>query len=160
MKTKLSTGSLSYLQDHLGSTSQLLDTLNASRKARYDYTSYGKLEGGERNPLAANPFTYTGREDDGTGLMYYRARYYDPQLEVFISQDPLGDAQRYVGGNPLIYTDPLGLKNLLIQVGQLTGDWREETMKTLDSITSKAGNGLGLLTTPTVSVNSAKEFSM
>lgn len=76
----------------------------------YDYTSYGKLEGNGSNLPAANPFTYTGREDDGTGLLYYRARYYDPELEVFISQDPLGDKQRYVGGNPLSFNDPLGLE--------------------------------------------------
>jgi RHS repeat-associated protein len=56
--------------------------------------------------------TYTGREDDQTGLLYYRARYYDPEAEIFISQDPLGDAQRYVGGNPLSFTDPLGLYKL------------------------------------------------
>ena len=100
--------SLTYVQDHLGSTSQLLDGLGNSRN-RYDYNSYGKLEGNASNPQPANPYTYTGREDDGTGLIYYRARYYDPELEVFLSEDPLGDAQRYVGGNPLGYNDPLGL---------------------------------------------------
>jgi uncharacterized protein RhaS with RHS repeats len=45
-------------------------------------------------------------------MYYYRARYYDPEAEIFISQDPLGDAQRYVGGNPLSFTDPLGLYKL------------------------------------------------
>ncbi len=78
-----SLGTQSYLQDHLGSTSQLVDSLNGNSKARYDYKSYGKLEGEGNNPQASNPFTYTGREDDGTGLLYYRARYYDPELEVF-----------------------------------------------------------------------------
>jgi RHS repeat-associated protein len=61
--------------------------------------------------------TYTGREDDQTGLLYYRTRYYDPEAEIFISQDPLGDAQRYVGGNPLSFTDPLGLWALGVQAG-------------------------------------------
>ena len=104
-----SLGSQSYLQDHLGSTSQLVDSLNGNSKARYDYKSYGKLEGDGNNFQPSNPFTYTGREDDGTGLLYYRARYYDPELEVFISQDPLGDAQRYVKGNPISLLDPQGL---------------------------------------------------
>jgi RHS repeat-associated protein len=63
---------------------------------------------GSSNPFPANPFTYTGREDDGTGLYYYRGRYYDPELEVFISQDPKGNAQRYVQGNSIRYRDPLG----------------------------------------------------
>ncbi len=31
-----------------------------------------------------------GREDDGTGLYYYRARYYVPVPGWFISEDPLG----------------------------------------------------------------------
>jgi RHS repeat-associated protein len=115
LQADLSTGSVSYLGDHLGSTSQLLDSTNALAKARLDYKSYGKLEGDIANPAPANPFTYTGREDDGTGLMYYRARYYDPELEVFISQDPLGDAQRYVGGNPLSFVDPLGLDGVYVE---------------------------------------------
>ncbi len=28
---------------------------------------------------------------------------------MFLSQDPLGDDQRYVGGNPTLYSDPFGL---------------------------------------------------
>jgi RHS repeat-associated protein len=96
-----------YLTDSLGSVTQLTNATGAPI-ARYDYQTYGKQEAGV-TPLAANPFTYTAREDDGTGLLYYRNRYYDPTLQAFISQDPLGDAQRYVGGNPLSFTDPLGL---------------------------------------------------
>jgi hypothetical protein len=46
-------GSLSYLSDHLGSTSQLLDG-NGTRKARYDYQSYGKLEGNSSNLIEAH----------------------------------------------------------------------------------------------------------
>jgi RHS repeat-associated protein len=64
-------------------------------------------------PTIQQPFTYTGREDDFTGLYYYRNRYYYPDLEVFTSQDPLGDAQRYVGGNPISFIDPLGLLKTL-----------------------------------------------
>ena len=48
--------------------------------------------------------------------MYYRARYYDPTIGTFISQDPIsfsaGDPNlyRYVGNNPLNQVDPSGLK--------------------------------------------------
>ena len=60
-----------------------------------------------------NPNQYTSRENDGTGLYYYRARYYDPVLKVFLSEDPLGleagpNVRGYVGGNPLTYIDPTG----------------------------------------------------
>ena len=45
--------------------------------------------------------------------MYLRARYYDPATGQFISRDPLtamtGAPYSYVDGNPLNYTDPLGL---------------------------------------------------
>jgi RHS repeat-associated protein len=102
---------LAYLHDQLQSTTGLVDATTGKGVARYDYTSYGDLEGEATNPIPENPFTYTGREDDGSGLYYYRARYYDPALEVFISQDPLGDNQRYVAGNPIVYVDPLGLKD-------------------------------------------------
>ncbi|NEZ56463.1 RHS repeat-associated core domain-containing protein [Adonisia turfae] len=58
---------------------------------------------------------YTGRErDDATGLIYYRARYYDPTVGRFLSEDPLGfdagDANlyRYVFHSPTNYTDPSG----------------------------------------------------
>jgi RHS repeat-associated protein len=60
-------------------------------------------------------FGYTGRElDTETGLYYYRARYYEPLLGRFISEDPIGFAAgdtnlyRYVNNNPTNYTDPTG----------------------------------------------------
>lgn len=52
--------------------------------------------------------------DDGTGLYQYRARYYDPTIGRFISEDPKGFAAgqnfyTYVGNNPLNGNDPTGL---------------------------------------------------
>jgi RHS repeat-associated protein len=35
-----------------------------------------------------NPYQFTCRENDGTGLYFYRARYYNPTFGTFISQDP------------------------------------------------------------------------
>jgi len=37
--------------------------------------------------MSSNPFQYTGRENDGTGLYYYRAQYYAPKLHRFLSED-------------------------------------------------------------------------
>lgn len=59
-------------------------------------------------------YGYTGREPDGTGLVYYRARYYQPELGRFISRDPLGLAAginpySYVNNNPANLVDPSGL---------------------------------------------------
>ncbi|HEX2830433.1 MAG TPA: RHS repeat-associated core domain-containing protein, partial [Burkholderiales bacterium] len=57
---------------------------------------------------------YTGRENDGTGLYYYRARYYHPGFGRFISEDPIEfeggpNLYAYVGGNPISWRDPHGL---------------------------------------------------
>jgi RHS repeat-associated protein len=54
---------------------------------------------------------------DPTGpRKYYRARYYDPGLGRFISEDPLGfvagaNFHEYVGSNPVVYGDPFGLQS-------------------------------------------------
>jgi RHS repeat-associated protein len=64
-------------------------------------------------------YGYTGREQDATGLVYYRARYYDAafggiQSGAFVSRDPTGLAggihgYAYVGNNPVNATDPGGM---------------------------------------------------
>ncbi|HWZ43831.1 MAG TPA: RHS repeat-associated core domain-containing protein, partial [Candidatus Saccharimonadales bacterium] len=62
-----------------------------------------------------NPFQYTGRDfDSETGLRYYRARYYDPVVGRFISEDPTGfDAginfYAYVSNRPTGLRDPGGM---------------------------------------------------
>jgi RHS repeat-associated protein len=58
-------------------------------------------------------FGYTGREPDSTGLMYYRARYYDPGIGRFASRDPIGllggvNRYEYVDSSPIDYADPTG----------------------------------------------------
>jgi RHS repeat-associated protein len=82
---------------------------------RYNYSPYGEatiLDAAGTTVLGAstiaNPWTFTGRRLDAeTGLMYYRARYYDVDLGRFIGRDPLG----YVDGLSLYmaYMVPNGL---------------------------------------------------
>jgi RHS repeat-associated protein len=65
-----------------------------------------------------NTIGFTAREIDGTGLYYYRMRYYHPQLARFISEDPLqlfaGDVNfyAYVRNSPIDLVDPFGLRPL------------------------------------------------
>ena len=76
------------------------------------YDAFGNTSTG--GTASSNPLQYAGRENDGTGLYYYRARYYSPKLGRFISQDPIGltgglNMYAYVRGNPVSLVDPLGL---------------------------------------------------
>jgi RHS repeat-associated protein len=80
------------------------------------FDSFGKLTASTGSLV--NPFQYTARESDTeTGLYYYRARYYDPSLGRFISEDPIqfgSDVNffAYIGNSPTNYIDPLGLCKL------------------------------------------------
>lgn len=64
--------------------------------------------------IAPSHYVYAGREADGSGLIYYRARYYDPATGRFSQRDPIGmdgggNDYVYVGGNPTNAIDPGGL---------------------------------------------------
>jgi RHS repeat-associated protein len=102
-----------YLSDSLGSTLALTDS-GGTVLTSYTYDPFGQTTAtGAASP---NPFQYTGRENDGTGLYYYRARYYHPGLSRFISEDPLEflgggvNLYTYVFNNPNMYVDPLGFR--------------------------------------------------
>jgi RHS repeat-associated protein len=64
--------------------------------------------------ITTNSFAYTGREIEASNLYYYRARYYNPALQRFISEDPIGffgggpNFYAYVNNNPNLFTDPTG----------------------------------------------------
>jgi RHS repeat-associated protein len=96
------------LKDGLGSVRDIRDTAGNSAYS-VQYAPYGE----QFSPSGTNPtdYGYTGEWEDQNDLVYLRARYYDPGLGVFVSQDPLELANRYgyVGGNPIRRTDPLGL---------------------------------------------------
>ncbi len=101
-----------YHHDALGTTLLLTDETGAV-KTTYTYTAFG--EATVAGVTSSNPFQYTGRENDGTELYYYRARYYSPLFHRFINEDPIGFAAgdpnlySYVMNQPLDYVDPSGL---------------------------------------------------
>jgi RHS repeat-associated protein len=104
-------GALTYYHaDGLGSTVRLTNqTGEVTQEYRYD--AWGNLELGADQP----DYTFTGRAwDPEVGLYYYRARYYEPRLGRFISEDPIEfrggiNFYRYVRNDPANRMDPTGL---------------------------------------------------
>lgn len=116
-----------FLADALGSPIMVADNAGVVQ-TEYTYESFGRATAS--GALNISSYQYTGRENDGTGLYYYRARYYDPQIQRFISEDPILSptaldipflvphlldepsklhSYAYVVNNPLKFRDPLGL---------------------------------------------------
>src|SRR5579864_8956332 len=82
-----STGAFTPLKDALGSTIALVDA-TGNLVTQYAYDPFGNTTvSGAGN---SNAFQYTGRENEGNGLYFYRARYYSPLLGRFINEDPIG----------------------------------------------------------------------
>ena len=105
-----SVGVRSLLPDALGSTVALGDG-TGMLQTQYTYEPFGITT--QTGSASTNSYRYTGREDDGTGLYYYRARYYQPRFQRFISEDPIGfrggiNLYRYVLNNPLKWKDSNG----------------------------------------------------
>jgi RHS repeat-associated protein len=102
--------SSSLLTDGIGSTVAITDSAG-NISGSYTYGPYGNTSH-TGSATAANQ--YSGRENDGdTNLYYYRARYYSPTLNRFISQDPIGlgggmNVYAYAGDDPTDLADPTG----------------------------------------------------
>jgi RHS repeat-associated protein len=104
--------------DALGSVRQLVDAAGQVSLAQ-SYDPFGDLISQFTNFPVSQPFGYTGEQLDGsTGLLYLRARYYDPASSRFISKDvfpghpdnpPSLNGWSYAGNNPVKYTDSSGL---------------------------------------------------
>jgi RHS repeat-associated protein len=90
--------------------------------ANYEYDIYGEEK--TSTGVYDSPIRYTGQYYDAeTGMYYLRARYYDPSIRRFISEDPAHDGRNwyaYCNGNPIKYWDPSGL------VAQLVGSLEDQ----------------------------------
>ena len=115
--------------DALRSTVNLTDGSGSARQSIL-YDAWGN----ERDCVgtSANKFTFTGHEkDEETGLIYAKARFYDPDVGRFLSQDNfLGEVNSppslhrysYAYQNPLLFVDPSGNQPQEIETeGELDG---------------------------------------
>jgi RHS repeat-associated protein len=108
-----STGARNFLTDALGSTLALTDSAGAVQTS-YTFEPFGTTT--TSGASSTNSFAYTGRELDAgnLNLYFYRARYYNPQIGRFVSEDPIGfnggaNFYAYAGEDPINNSDPSGL---------------------------------------------------
>lgn len=100
-----------YVRDLNGTVLGLFGTAGGWAN-HYSYSPFGSpLTTTEMRP---NRFRFGGGEKDDLGLYYFRARYYDPEIRRFLSQDPIGLASgmnlyRYANNDPINFSDPTGL---------------------------------------------------
>ncbi len=109
--------------DALGSTRLLADTSGAISD-RYAYDAFGQVASHAGSTLFSHLFAGE-QNDEASGLVYLRARYYDPRTGVFLSRDPAeGDPfdplsmhpYLYASGNPVNRIDPSGRETLIEQL--------------------------------------------
>jgi len=109
-----------YHFDGLGSVIALTNSSGATA-VLYEYSVYGQVAASD--PNHPNRFLFTGREfDEETGLYYYRARYYHPEIGRFLQTDPINygnamSAYGYCRNNPVIRVDPSGECDFTVGMG-------------------------------------------
>ncbi|WP_197090841.1 RHS repeat-associated core domain-containing protein [Bradyrhizobium sp. LTSP849] len=108
---RLSRSGSTFLTDALGSTIALSSA--GAVQTNYGYDPYGTLQ--VVGTASDNTFQFTGRENDNTGLINLRNRYYSPAWGRFVSEDPIGissgevNLYRYAVNNPVQFDDRAGL---------------------------------------------------
>ena len=100
----------------------MLTDTDSKMVQKYLYTPFGEDWVTTTNETASKALIdkinrkYGGQLKDGeSGLYYMNARYYNPDLAIFMRPDPAMDGLNhyaYVSGNPIMYMDPTGLEML------------------------------------------------
>ncbi len=84
-------------------------------------------------------YKYTGQNEVvSIGLYYYGARYYDPSIGRFITEDPVRQGNNwyiYCGNNPLRYIDPTGLR-----FGDPNDPLTEEDIEHMERVNDRKNN--------------------
>ncbi len=103
-----------YDPDHLGSSSFITDA-DGEGYQHLQYLPFGETSVSQKISWWSTPYQFTGKEkDDETGYNYFGARYYNSDVSIWLSVDPLSDkypsmsAYMYCAGNPVMLVDPDG----------------------------------------------------
>ena len=112
-----------FLGDALGSVRQLVNG-NAEVTLTKSYDPYGDTIAS--NGSGQSVYGFTGETSDANGLIYLRARYYNPIDGRFVSRDTWERDENqpitynkwtYANANPVMYIDPNGAMALLAAMG-------------------------------------------
>ncbi|MEX2120068.1 MAG: RHS repeat-associated core domain-containing protein [Pirellulales bacterium] len=105
-----------YMPDLIGSVRQIVNKMGTSTLYTANYDSFGNIAS---QSGTGDRFKYAAREWEAAIDQYHnRARWYDPRVGRFTSEDPIGfnagdpNLMRYVHNNPIASTDPRGLEEL------------------------------------------------
>ena len=122
-----------YHNDHLGSALAVTDE-NGNKVVERDFTPFGErintdVYDDEPRDIEEDESGFTGKDwDEDVGLYYYNARWYDPAVGRFISEDSVADLANnnheyvYCANNPIINIDPTGntLGNVISVLGKIS----------------------------------------
>jgi RHS repeat-associated protein len=103
-----------YVSDYRGSVVAMVDA-SANITHKYQYDEFGKVI--QKDESDANPFRYVGKYGvmyANDNLYYMRARFYDPTIGRFLSEDPIWSTNLYpyADNNPVMGIDPKGEANV------------------------------------------------
>jgi RHS repeat-associated protein len=148
-ETATTTNAAFYHFDSRGSTVVMTDS-NGNPTDAIEYSAYGTTT--YRTGTNDTPFCYNGAfgvMTDPNGLLFMRARYYNPYISRFINPDPSGfggglNFYAFADGNPISETDPFGLNGWTSAFGALRvvgGAFEVAAGVTLGAATSWTGIG-------------------
>jgi RHS repeat-associated protein len=100
--------------DGNGNVIALVDLADGSTSATYDYGPFGDTLKADGPAAALNPYRFSTKFTDDTGLLYYGLRYYNPSTGRWINRDPIEEfggfnLYAFVSNRPLSSFDSLGL---------------------------------------------------
>ncbi|WP_237500793.1 RHS repeat-associated core domain-containing protein [Streptomyces sp. SID8370] len=128
-----------YLTDALGSVVAMADE-SGTKVNTYSYSPRGVRVLAGTDEKVKQPYQFTGGYRDDTGLYHFAARYYDPNIGRFTSQDPSGQEANpylYAEGDPVNRIDPSGLSSLPGPLGWI-GDRGDEVNEVVSYLGGKA----------------------
>ncbi|MDR1345424.1 MAG: hypothetical protein LBK03_01800 [Bacteroidales bacterium] len=118
--------------DHLGSASWITDQ-DGKAIQHLQYLPFGETRLDQRTTRWSSRYTFSGKEkDEESGYSYFGARYYNSDLGIWLSPDPLSDQAphqtpyAYCSNNPINRFDPNGMADWYANCYNSNGKWMDQ----------------------------------